>query len=224
MSSHLCSSGQAETVAAGASQAATWQQNAAAWSDRLGRQYPLYRDEVQPVQLAVQELRYGLALLVGSAALAASTPSARLAPVAAQLMAFPRAAAASATAGAALASRVESGPGNGGGGIELDSPAVQQAVVDAAGAAAEARAHEAVAAGRIPASAAEDPAEYARRASYMAAISARLQLLRCSLAATARSVAGARAGAGCASALATAQARLHTIFLGECSAGCTALR
>lgn len=34
-------------MAAGATQAAVWQQNAAAWAERLGRQYPLYRDLVQ---------------------------------------------------------------------------------------------------------------------------------------------------------------------------------
>ena len=34
-----------------ASQAATWQQNAAAWADRLGQQYSAYRDIVQPIQV-----------------------------------------------------------------------------------------------------------------------------------------------------------------------------
>ena len=33
--------------------AAVWQQNAEAWIERLGRQHPLYRDVVQPVQVRV---------------------------------------------------------------------------------------------------------------------------------------------------------------------------
>ncbi len=44
-----------QALAAGApsaaSQASTWQQNAAAWVERLGQQYSGYRDIVQPVQV-----------------------------------------------------------------------------------------------------------------------------------------------------------------------------
>lgn len=180
-----------------------WQQNAAAWVERLGRQYPLYRDVAQPVQLAVQELRYGLALMAGASAVAPHQPAARLAPVLARLMAFPRAAAASAGAG------TEAAP------LQLDSPEVQQAVADAAAAAAEARGSGAAPSGGI------DAAEQAKRAAYAAAMAARLQLLRCTLAATARDVEAARLGAGgataaaSAAALAEAQGRLHGIFMGE---------
>lgn len=185
-----------------AGQVAVWQQNAAAWVERLGRQYPLYRDVVQPVQLAVQELRYGLALMAGSATLAPHQPAARLAPVLARLMAFPRAAAAKAGGASS-----EAGP------LQLDNPQVQQAVADAASAAAEARGSAAAASG--------DPAEQAKRAAYTAAMSARLQLLRCSLAAAARDVEATRLGASSstaatsAGAVVEARARLHAIFMGE---------
>jgi midasin len=179
-----------------------WQQNAAAWAERLGRQYPLYRDVVQPVQLAVQELRYGLALMQGAAAAAADSPGARLAPVLARLMAFPRAAAAAA-------------PGLPP--IQLDSPDVQQAAADAAAtAAAEAAPSQAASA------AGADAAEEGKRRSYAAAMSARLQLLRCSLAAAANDVQAALLGAdgssggqACTASVAAAQARLHSIFMGE---------
>lgn len=180
-----------------------WQQNAAAWVERLGRQYPLYRDVVQPVQLAVQELRYGLALMGGSATLAPTQPGAQLAAVLARLMAFPRAAAAKA-----------GGEGGKAAPVQLDRPHVQQAVADAAAVAAEARGSAAAVSG-------VDLAEQAKRVAYTAAMAARLQLLRCSLSAAARDVEAARLGAsrGAAStsagALAEAQARLHTIFMGR---------
>lgn len=202
---HAPSRGNSDPAAASsaASQVAVWQQNAAAWVERLGRQYPLYRDVVQPVQLAVQELRYGLALMAGSATMAPHQPAAWLAPVLARLMAFPRAAAAKAGGASS-----EAGP------LQLDDPQVQQAVADAASAAAEARGSWATASGA-------DSAEQAKRATYTAAMSARLQLLRCSLAAAARDVEAARLGASrsatatSAGAVVEAQARLHAIFMGE---------
>ena len=49
-------------------EAAVWQQNAASWSDALLRQHPLYRDVLQPVGLAVYEVRCGLSLMVHAAA------------------------------------------------------------------------------------------------------------------------------------------------------------
>lgn len=204
---HLCSSSNAEEAAAGATQAAVWQQNAAAWAERLGRQYPLYRDVAQPIQLAVQELRYGLALMAGSTALAEAAPASQLAPVLARLMAFPRAAAAASGNGFPAA-------------VQLDSPAVQQAVADAAAAAAsEARSQAAAAAAIAPGG---DVAEQAKRGAYAASMSARLQLLRCSLSAAARDAEAARLGSGggagaqaSAAAVAAAQQRLHAIFGGE---------
>ena len=42
-----CSSNRPDDAAAGVTQVAVWQQNAAAWAERLGRQHPLYRDVVQ---------------------------------------------------------------------------------------------------------------------------------------------------------------------------------
>lgn len=184
-----------------------WQQNAAAWGERLGRQYPLYRDVVQPVQLAVQELRYGLALMAGSAAVAAEAPGSQLAPVLARLMAFPRAAASAA--------------------VHLDSPEVQQAVAAAAAAAAAERSSQAAADTDTDGGPGLDAAEQAKRSAYTASMSARLQLLRCSLSAAAKDIAAARLGAtgsasaqASASGLLAAQGRLHTIFMGGLRAVC----
>eukprot|EP00887_Chlorella_sp_A99_P000601 scaffold17.g601.t1 len=110
-------------AAAAASTAATWQENASSWVDRLGRQYGEgggYRDIVQPVQLAVQELRYGLALLQGSAAFTAPSAHASkaLAPVVARLLAFPH-------SSSGLLARAP-----------LSAPETQQAAAEAATAAA----------------------------------------------------------------------------------------
>ncbi len=59
--------------ASAASQASTWQQNAAAWVDRLGQQYSAYRDIVQPVQV-----RSGCNLLKWPSWRATRTSAARL--------------------------------------------------------------------------------------------------------------------------------------------------
>lgn len=48
-------------------EAAMWVGNAAAWASRLGSHYDCYQDLVQPVQLAVAEMRQGLALLLAAA-------------------------------------------------------------------------------------------------------------------------------------------------------------
>ena len=45
-----------------------WQQNAASWSEALLRQHPLYQDLLQPVALAVYEVRCGLSLMLHAAA------------------------------------------------------------------------------------------------------------------------------------------------------------
>lgn len=138
--------------------------------------------------------------MAGAARLAPTQAGARLAPVLARLMAFPRAAAA----GMAGSSQPAAGP------VQLDSPEVQQAVADAAGAAAEARGAGAAAGSGV------DAAEQARRAAYQAAMAARLQLLRCSLAEAARELQVARLGGGqaTAAAVAAAQGRLHALFMG----------
>ena len=44
-----------------------WQQNASSWSDALLQQHPLYRDVLQPVALAVYEVRCGLSLMLEAA-------------------------------------------------------------------------------------------------------------------------------------------------------------
>ena len=173
-----------------------WQQNATAWAERLGQRYPLYRDVVQPVRLAVRELQYGLAMMAGRVQASLDTPGSQLAPVMCHLMAFPRAAAAAS--GRCPAS------------VRLDSPLVQRAVADAAAAAAEAHWPLAADAGGV------DLAEQAKRRTYTAAMSARLQLLRCSLAAVAKDAQASRLGSlGDATATAAVQQRLHTIFMGE---------
>ncbi len=64
-----CPSASAAAQAAAVQEAAIWQANAGAWMDRLARQYSAYLDIVQPVQLAVHELRHGLSLLSAAAAL-----------------------------------------------------------------------------------------------------------------------------------------------------------
>ena len=56
---------QGETSAA--QEAEVWQQNAASWSDALLQKHPLYRDVLQPVGLAVYEVRCGLSLMVHAA-------------------------------------------------------------------------------------------------------------------------------------------------------------
>ena len=56
-------------VSTGVQEAPIWQQNAAAWSETLLRQFPLYRDLLQPVALAVHEVRYGLSLMLHPAGL-----------------------------------------------------------------------------------------------------------------------------------------------------------
>lgn len=52
---------------AGIQEARVWQQNAAAWTEGLFRQFPLYRDILQPVVLGVYEARYGLSMLLSQA-------------------------------------------------------------------------------------------------------------------------------------------------------------
>ena len=54
---------------AAAQEAENWQQNASAWCAALMQQHPLYRDVVQPVALAVFEVRCGLSLLKDAASL-----------------------------------------------------------------------------------------------------------------------------------------------------------
>ena len=49
--------------ASAAQEADNWQQNASSWCAALMQQHPLYRDLVQPVALAVFEVRCGLSLL-----------------------------------------------------------------------------------------------------------------------------------------------------------------
>lgn len=174
--------------AAAAGQATVWQQNAGAWAGRMGRQYSQYRDIVQPVQLAVQELRYGLSLMAGAVTLGAGPSTTTMASVVVQLMAYPR------LSGAAQLSAVA-----------LDAPAVQAAVAAAATSAV---------AERQPASTSPEQAEGQKAALYAAGIAARLRLLRIALHDGVRDARAARAG-GDDGALASALQRLHAIFQGE---------
>lgn len=187
--------------AAAAAAAAVWQENAAAWVERLGRQYSGYWDVLQPVQLAVQELRYGLALLQGAAALAAVPTAAPLAPVIATLMAFPRAAAEGWAAA-------------------LDAPAVQQAAATAASDAVLRRAGV----GHTVASEGGDASLDLRRVAEGAAAAARLRLLRVALHIAAADLAAGRLSAGPETAphVANDQLRLHSVFAGAAGSDCTA--
>lgn len=63
----------AAAAAAAQQEAGVWCANAGAWAARLGSQYAPYLDIVQPVQLAVQELRHGLSLMAAAAPIS-STP------------------------------------------------------------------------------------------------------------------------------------------------------
>jgi midasin len=67
------SSGTSSTAAA--REASSWVGSAGAWVARFEDTYPEYRDVVQPVQLAVQELRHGLGLLIGTFDQGATTSS-----------------------------------------------------------------------------------------------------------------------------------------------------
>lgn len=65
-------------------------QNAEAWASRLLSAFPMYIDLLQPVALAVHEMRAGLAALRSASAAAAAADSAQqLNGVLAQLMSFP---------------------------------------------------------------------------------------------------------------------------------------
>ncbi|GLI68780.1 hypothetical protein VaNZ11_013272, partial [Volvox africanus] len=96
-------------LAAALREAELWQANAMAWCDRFGQQYAWYPDLVQPIQLAVNEMLRGFALL----SVAVPTPTAvvgaqgtlvphpQLGPVgavAAGLLRFPTATTATTTA------------------------------------------------------------------------------------------------------------------------------
>lgn len=45
-------------------EAAAWQENAGSWAEGLLERFPLYTDLLQPVALAVFEIRAGLAMIV----------------------------------------------------------------------------------------------------------------------------------------------------------------
>jgi hypothetical protein len=71
-------------------EALNWIQNADAWASRLLSSFPLYRDLLQPVALAVQEVRAGLAMQHRAMAAAEAADDAlQLTGILAQLMSFP---------------------------------------------------------------------------------------------------------------------------------------
>ena len=73
-----------------AAEARAWQQNAAAWAERLRAAFPLYADLLQPLALAALEVSAGLALLADAAeARAGGREGAGTGEVVAELMAFP---------------------------------------------------------------------------------------------------------------------------------------
>jgi hypothetical protein len=96
----------AQAAAAAAHEASSWDGSAAAWSDRMQAQFGLYLDILQPVLLAVLEIRQGLCLLaagskaaqqaaaLGVQAVAGSVPSTehssqQLVNITAGLLSFP---------------------------------------------------------------------------------------------------------------------------------------
>lgn len=70
-------------------EANVWQQNAAAWAERLLSQFPMYRDILQPVALAVYEVRFGLSMMLSQAQHKAQTDVKLAATLVTDAMAFP---------------------------------------------------------------------------------------------------------------------------------------
>ena len=71
-------------------QAESWVQSASAWTARLLAAFPLYQDLLQPVALAVSEMRAGLAALASAQrSLQTGRQDAQLGTVVAQLGTFP---------------------------------------------------------------------------------------------------------------------------------------
>lgn len=152
-----------------------------------------------PLQLAAQEVQYGLSLLAGAATLAASPGSGVVGSAVATLLAYPREAlAAAANSGAEAAVRP----------VQLEAPGVQQALAElAAEAARDAAAATAAASAAGPGAAARAVQERAD----LAAMSTRLKLLRVALHHAVADVAAARQGGA---GVQVAQLRLHAIFSG----------
>jgi len=82
--------GVARNEGAAVQKARAWIENAGAVAARLTAQYPLYRDILQPVQLSIQEVRYGLALGVGASELTTRGNASLLETAAGRLLAYPR--------------------------------------------------------------------------------------------------------------------------------------
>ena len=57
-----------------AREAATWQETTLQFIKRVGQKYPLYRDVVQPVQLAAYEMAYGTNIMMTQHAQVARGP------------------------------------------------------------------------------------------------------------------------------------------------------
>jgi hypothetical protein len=72
-------------------QAESWVQSASAWAVRLLATFPLYRDLLQPVALAVHEMRTGLAMLFAARkGLQSAIQDVQLGAIVAQIGAFPQ--------------------------------------------------------------------------------------------------------------------------------------
>ena len=68
-------------------EAASWRQNSAAFASRLLSTFPLYRDLLQPVALALHRVSYGLEQLAATAVDSIASPATQLF---AELACFPR--------------------------------------------------------------------------------------------------------------------------------------
>ena len=164
------------------------------------------------LQLAVQEVRYGLSLMAGGAALSATPVMGTITAAAATLMAFPLE-ALDDDAVPLIEAQQQQLQGTGGAlqRVSLEALDVQQAVAELAASAA------AAAGGALAAGDAEE-AHKARDRLELARMSARLRLLRVALLDAARSVASARETATGTETqhptLQESQLRLHRIFSG----------
>ena len=87
ISPHTSSS--APSSPAALQEASIWQASAGTWASRLTGQYEAYLDVVQPVHLAVQEARHGLALLSAAAVMSAPDVSSSTVALGGALMALP---------------------------------------------------------------------------------------------------------------------------------------
>lgn len=161
------------------------------------------------VQLAVQEVLYGLSLMAGGTALASNPATPTISAAVAKLLSFPRQPGAGSAASPGVQQAQQALRD-----VQLESSEVQQAIADLAAAAASAAAAAAASSGSVDAS-----DQRGQQREEVARMVSRLRLLRVALHDAVRAMAEARAGApaGAPSQLRVEDGllRLHAIFSGE---------